>query len=208
VNREQQTPEQPPRSEEPSGPEPVEPLVTLPRWVGVAIGVILVAMAGLAVYTGLRYRGASLGKVLVHRPARPLAPAAGGVPGEPEPGASRVMPGDSGAGIPEANPPVSTSPPLQIKGEGKEIIGTRRLSVRRGVLFKVVPDDALVYVNNVAIGPVKQFNTADEVYEFPAEGSYSIRIVAPGYRGAEFVVNSDANAKDDVATIEARLPRE
>ena len=28
----------------------------MPRWVPVLIGVILVVMAGLAVYTGLRYR--------------------------------------------------------------------------------------------------------------------------------------------------------
>ena len=45
-----------------------DPGTPMPRWVPVIIGVMLVVMAGLAVYTGLRYRNDG---TLDHRSVRP-----------------------------------------------------------------------------------------------------------------------------------------
>ena len=196
------------RSAEPAE-EPGPPTAKLPGWVAPAIGVALVLMGALAVYTGMRYRGAGLGKDLIpervierRRPAiQPSTP-----PGEPEPGASRQ--GISGGQTPQANPITSTSPRLQIKSEGSGLVGSSRLNARRGVMFQIVPSDAVVYINNLAIGSAKQFSTSDEVYDFPDEGSFTIRLVAPGYREAEYIVNSDANAKDEVAIVSTKLQKE
>ncbi|HVT04793.1 MAG TPA: hypothetical protein VHL58_15625 [Thermoanaerobaculia bacterium] len=195
------------------GVEPAEeqgpPAAKLPGWVAPAIGVALVLMAALAIYTGMRYRGAGLGRQLIPErvlerrrpPVQPSTP-----PGEPEPGASRQ--GISGGVTPQANPITATAPRMQIKNEGSGLIGSSRLNARRGVRFQVVPSDAVVYVNNVAIGSAKQFSTSDEVYDFPDEGSFTIRLVAPGYREAEYIVNADASAPDELATISTRLQKE
>jgi len=185
------------------------PPVKMPGWVAPAIGITLVVMGALAVYTGLKYRGAGLGKELITEPAiqrrrPPIQPSA--PPGEPEPGASRQ--GISGGQTPQANPVTGTSPRMQIKNEAGGLVGSTRLNARRGVLFQVIPSDAVIYVNNLAIGPAKQFSTPDEVYDFPDEGSFTIRLVAPGYREAEYIVNSGANAPDEIATISTKLQKE
>ena len=67
-------------------PRPPEETPLMPRWVPAAIGVVLVAMAALAVYTGLRYREPTLanGVVKSRRPVRAMT-SGGGPPGEPEP---------------------------------------------------------------------------------------------------------------------------
>ena len=49
----------------------------LPRWVPALIGAVLVIIAGLAVYTGLRYRNPTLGDGII-RPKRPGPAATGG----------------------------------------------------------------------------------------------------------------------------------
>ena len=74
-------------------------------------------------------------------------------------------------------------------------------------MTNVVPDDAVVYVNGVAIGEAKQFNNVDKVYDFPAEGSYTVRLVAPGYKEAQYVITASDNATLEVARIDARLQR-
>src|SRR5437660_10004961 len=86
-------------TEEPHRPPDETP--AMPRWVPGVIGVVLVAMAALAVYTGLRYRTPTLanGVVKSRRPARAMTGGAG-PPGEPEPGASLVVPGDAADNAP------------------------------------------------------------------------------------------------------------
>ena len=71
----------------------------------------------------------------------------------------------------------------------------------------LVPDDAMIYINDLPIGEAKQFNTPDEVYDFPAPGSYTVRVVAPGYKERVFVVTAAENAQDEVARIDVRLAR-
>ena len=163
---------------------------SLPSWVPTSIGVVLVIMAALAVYTGLRYRNPTLANGIIKTRRPPRAMTGGGPPGEPEPGASLVFPEN----YPTAEPGTLT--------------GAAVMTARRGLITNVRPDDAMVYVNGVLIGQAKQFNTADEVYDFPAPGAYTIRLVAPGYREAQFVVNASDNAPSEIARLDVKLQRQ
>src|SRR5436190_18639758 len=78
--------------------EPEAP--ALPPWVPVAIGVILVAFAALAVFTGLRYHDDAT--ILAHEHPHPTNTFAV-PPGEPGAGASLVLHGESGDNTPAAN---------------------------------------------------------------------------------------------------------
>ena len=180
----------------------------LPRWVPALIGVVLVILAALAVYTGLRYRNPTLADGII-RPKRPNTAATGeGPPGEPGPGASLVFPGESGDNAPTASNAVTGRARATISGGGTGGVSTAvRLWARRGMLANVVPDDAMIYINDLPIGEAKQFNTPDEVYDFPAPGSYTVRIVAPGYKDRVFVVTAADNAQDEVARIDVKLTR-
>jgi hypothetical protein len=160
----------------------------LPSWVPTSIGIILVIMAALAVYTGLRYRNPTLANGIIKTRRPPRAMTGGGPPGEPEPGASLVFP---------ENSPTA---------ESGTVSGA--IAARRGLITNVVPDDAMVYVNGVLIGQAKQFNTADEVYDFPAPGAYTIRLVAPGYKVAQYVVSASDNAPLEIARIDVKLRRQ
>ncbi|MGA7615317.1 MAG: hypothetical protein WBX15_09055 [Thermoanaerobaculia bacterium] len=192
--------------EEPAG-------ATLPRWVPVLIGIILVAMAGLAVFTGWRYRGSRVRPQtfvdLVHPSPRPAKVIEGGPPGEPEPGASRVAHGAAGADTPVAGP-LDTAPRSRVTLEGggaAGILPTIRISARRGMVLDVEPADALVWVNGGLIGPATQFHKPDESYDFPEEGSYTIRITAPGYQDVEYAVNVSSAAREEVAEISIQLEK-
>ena len=176
--------EEPPREHHHA---PQEPLA-LPGWVPTLIGAILVIMAGLAVYTGIRYRNPTLANGIIKRRAAPRAITNAGAPGEPEPGGSLVFPGSSA----DANDATV----------GHNVV---RMSARRGLITNVIPDDAMIYVNNLAIGQAKQFNTMDEVYDFPNPGSYTIRIVAPGFKERQFIVVADENSKNEIVRIDAKL---
>jgi hypothetical protein len=198
--------ELPPRN---SNPHPVEhpPAAdesTLPRWVPVLIGAVLVAMAGLAVFTGLRYRNNAL-STIVRPPHRIQQPGSVAPPGEPEAGASLIFPGLS---APAAHPPVTGVSRAIVTGTGGAINATVRIWARRGMLLNVVPDGAVVYVNEVAVGQARQFNTPDEIYDFPAAGSYNVRLVAPGYKDRAFVVTASETAKSEIARIDARLEKQ
>src|SRR5438034_6544051 len=109
----------------------------LPSWVPTVIGIVLVLMAGLAVYTGLRFRNPTLANGIIKSRRPPRAMTGGGPPGEPEPGASLVFPENA----PTAGPPA--------------VVGAQQLTARRGMITNVLPDDAMVYVNGVAIGEVR-----------------------------------------------------
>jgi len=161
----------------------------LPPWVPTLIGIVLVVMAGLAVYTGLRFRNPTLANGIIKARHPPRAMTGGGPPGEPEPGASLVFPENS----PTAG--------------GPTVAGAQQMTARRGLITNVIPDDAMVFVNGVAIGEARQFNTIDKVYDFPAEGSYTIRLSAPGYKDAQFVVTASENAQLEIARIDVRLTR-
>jgi hypothetical protein len=180
---------------------------SMPRWVPTTIGVVLVAMAGLAVYTGIRYRTPTLsnGPVKSRRPAR--AATGVGAPGEPEPGSSLVFPGDAADNTPAAREPVPGHARAEITGTGHGITATSRLWARRGMITKVVPDDAMIAVNDLVIGQARQFDTMDEVYDFPAPGSYTIHISAPGYKDQQFVVTVAENAEDEIARLNVKLLR-
>lgn len=182
----------------------------MPRWVPVAIGVVLVVMAALAIYTGMRYRNETLVDLVRNggkAPARTTnAPAP---PGEPEAGASLVIPGHSGENVPAANEPVAAgSPRAVITGGPGGVAATVRIWARRGVMLHVQPADTMVYVNEMPIGEAKQFDTLDEVYDFAQPGSYTVRLVAPGYREKQYVVTAAEDAAEDIARITARLDRQ
>jgi hypothetical protein len=186
--------------------EPDEP--RLPSWVPTLIGVVLVALAALAVYTGVRYRNPALADGIIRGRPAPNASQGGGPPGEPGPGASLVFPGDSGDNAPTASDAVSGRARATISGGGAAGVSSAvRLWARRGMTTNVVPDDAMIYVNDLAIGEAKQFNTADEVYDFPAPGSYTVRIIAPGYKERQFVVTAAENAQEEIARIDVKLAR-
>ena len=73
------------------------------------------------------------------------------------------------------------------------------------MILNVLPDDAMVFVNGLAIGEARQFNTMDKLYDFPAAGSYTIRIVAPGYKERQFVITAADDAVQEIARIDAKL---
>lgn len=193
-------PGEPPRERHPHGEEAL-----MPAWVPALIGVVLVAMAGLAVYTGLRYRNPTLagGIIKARRAARPITNI--GAPGEPEPGASLVLPGDAADNTPAARESVTGRARAEITGTGQSISSTVRMWARRGLMTNVVPPDAIVSVNDVMIGQASQFNSPDEVYDFAAPGSYTVRISAPGYRDQQFIVTVAENAKAEIAKLDVKL---
>jgi hypothetical protein len=179
----------------------------MPAWVPAVIGVVLVAMAALAVYTGIRYRTPALANA-VTKPRQPARVTAGGSgpPGEPEPGASLIFPGDAD-NTPTAHEAVSGSARAEISGTGNGITSVVRIWARRGMILNVVPDDAMVAVNDLVIGQAKQFSTMDEVYDFPAPGSYTIHISAPGYKDQRFVVTAAGDAKLEIARLDVKLEK-
>jgi len=196
--------EQPPRVHEPHEP-PQPPL--MPRWIPILIGIVLVAMAALAVVTGLRFRDTSLvGMVKPRKPSRMITTAA--PPGEPEAGASLMFPGESGDNAPVAHEPATGPSHAVVSGGKGGVSSTVRLWARRGMTTHVVPGDALVYVNDVAIGQADQFNSENEIYDFPAAGSYTVRIVAQGYRERAYVVTASDEAKAEIAAIDVKLDKQ
>jgi hypothetical protein len=180
---------------------------SMPRWVPTVIGVVLVVMAALAVYTGIRYRTPTLANGIVksRHPARAMTGA--GPPGEPEPGSSLVFPGDAADNTPTASEAVTGHARAEITGTGHGITSTVRIWARRGLITKVIPEDAMVSVNDLVIGQAKQFDTMDEVYDFPAPGSYTIHISAPGYKDQQFIVTVAENAKEEIARLDVKLQR-
>ena len=189
--------EVPPPTEEAPPPE-AEPL---PQWIPVLIGAVLVALAGLALFTGLRYRQNTLVSIVHPRRAVPLSntPAP---PGEPEAGASLIFDGNA----PDAHPPVAAGQSRAIvTGTGNAVESNVLIHARRGMTMNIVPDDAVIYVNDVAIGQAKQF--ANQAYEFATPGSYVIRVIAPGFRDRTFTVTVAENAPNEIARIEAKLAK-
>ena len=179
----------------------------LPRWIPAVIGSVLVLIAALAVYTGIRYRNPTLAEGIIRSRKPPRAMTHGGPPGEPGPGASLVFPGESGDNAPVARQPATGRARAQITGDAAGISATVRLWARRGMVTNVVPDDAMIYLNDLAIGEARQFNTADEIYDFPAPGSYSVRVIAPGYREQQFVITASETAAAEIARIDVKLVR-
>ncbi len=194
--------ETPPDSQEPE----MEPL---PKWVAAAIGAVLVVMAGLAVYTGMRYRESSAFTSIVKPRRSPVPAPTPAPPGEPQPGASLVYPGDDASNTPNANAPLPGRSRADISGGGTGGLQTTlRLTARRGMMLKVTPPEAMVYVNDLAIGTAQQFSTQDQVYDFPQPGSYTIRISAQGFRDRQFIVTVADSAKTEVVKLEANLVKE
>jgi hypothetical protein len=172
----------------------------MPRWVPVLIGVVLVVIGALAVWTGIRYRHPTLANdIKSRRPARPMTGA--GPPGELEPGGSLMFPGES----PTASAPIAGRSRIEVSGGGTQgISAVVRMWARRGMTLNVTPDDAIVYVNDTAIGQASQWTG---VYEFAQPGSYTVRLDAPGYKEKMFVVTAAENAKDEIAVINAKLEK-
>ena len=191
--------------EQRSGEEPLpehEP-PPMPRWVPLLIGAVLVAIAALAVYTGTRYRNKPDDRPVEFKPAasRPAAEYGGGAPGEPQAGASRILHGDSGEHAPAADPMDPGRSRVTIAGGREGVTAVVRYSARRGVSFQTQPPDALIYVNDHEIGPANQFAGPDEIYEFPEQGKFTVRIAAPGFVDSILVVNADPAAPVEVVRV-------
>jgi hypothetical protein len=172
----------------------------MPRWVPVAIGVVLVTMAALAVLTGLRYRDPTF--VIKPRADQPRS-SAPAPPGEPEAGASLVS-----SGVPAANEPVSSGSRAEVTGGPGGVSAVVKMWARRGMKITAPPNDALVYINDMAVGTASQFDSDDEIYDFAAPGSYTVKLVAPGHKERSFIVTASDNAKDEVADIKVKLEKE
>lgn len=189
-------------SDEQLGPEhdPLPPPVKMPVWVSVAIGVVLVAMAGLAAWTGLRSRDVPFWQ---SAPGATAARTSASVPGEPEPGASRVMhDGQVRAGATDPDQRAAAV----IRGDARSIERTVRLQARRGLTIDVQPASAVVYVNDKLIGEAGQFRVSEQAWEFgePA-GTYRVAIVAPGFRTLQFEVVASQSAPAELAAITGTL---
>lgn len=175
----------------------------MPRWVPILIGVVLVTMAALAIYTGLRYRDE--GTLTAQVKPRRVERATSAPPGEPEAGASLVMHGNGDDTTPSANEPVAGSARAVISGGPAGVEATVRIWARRGMLLQVTPPESMVYVNDTLVGHANQFDTENEIYDFPAPGSYTIRVVAPSNKQKTYVVTAADDAKQEVAHIKAEL---
>ena len=176
----------------------------MPRWVPVLIGVVLVAIAALAVYTGLRSRNDDT--ILAHvPPQRQRGSNAAAPPGEPGAGESLVLHGTAGDNAPVANEPVQGQSRTVVTGGPGGVTSTVRVWARRGMVLNVLPEDTLVYVNDMPIGQVSQLNTMDEAYEFAAAGSYTVKLISPGGAEKTYVVTASEDAKEDVARISTDL---
>lgn len=193
-----------------AGPPEDAPL-ELPRWVAPAIGLVLVLIAAIAVWTGFRPRTRPEATFVITEPARGAAAQredSGGAPGDPEPGASRVVQSDSGGAVPSAQPlPEGELPRATIAGNEMGVTPTTNLEVRRGIAFDSDRADAVVYVNELLIGDAGQFAAKDQPYEFAQEGTFTVRVVAADGTEARFVVVATAAAETDVAVIRVRLAR-
>jgi len=183
----------------PDDEEPPPP--PLPKWIPILIGVILVALGILAVATGVRYR--QQGTIVnIVRPKRVPQSNSPAPPGEPEAGASLIFDGNA----PTAHPAVAGRARATITGSGNTIESNVHITARRGMTTAVTPDDALVYVNDLLAGQAKQFAT--QPYEFASPGSYTVRIVAPGYADRVYTVTVAENGGAEVARIQARLNKQ
>jgi hypothetical protein len=175
----------------------------MPRWIPVLIGLLLVALASLVVYTGLRPGQDDSLTAHVHpRHEGTMTPAP---PGEPGAGASLVFHGESGENTPEASVPVTGDARAEVSGGPGGVTSTLRFWARRGMVLNVLPGDSMVYVNNLPIGQASQFNTMDEVYDFAEPGSYTVKIVAPDGAEKTFIVTAGDDAKQEVARISAKF---
>ena len=177
----------------------------MPRWVPIAIGVVLITLAALAVVTGLRYRDQTLVRIVQSR-QRPIRATAPAPPGEPEPGASLLFPGDA-SNVPAAREPAEGQSHADITGGPGGVSNVIRLSARRGLRTNITPPDAIVYVNDIAIGQANQFDSEDEEYDFAAPGSYMVRLVAPGYKERLFLVTAADDASEEVARLDVKLTK-
>jgi hypothetical protein len=180
---------------------PHEPASVMPRWVPVLIGLVLVIIAALAVFTGLRNRDKDT--ILAHvRPktSRDVAttPAP---PGEPGAGDSLVLHSDA----PQANQPVRGQSRAVVTGGPGGVTAVSRIWARRAMVLDVLPADTMVYVNEMPIGQVSQLNTMDEAYEFAAPGSYTVKLVTPSGVEKTYIVTASEDAQQDVARITAKL---
>jgi hypothetical protein len=200
---ETEVPPEPANSDEDDLPEPMK----MPPWVPIAIALILIVMASLAIWTGLHYRDQPFAHQLTRTSSRAAQQV--GPPGEPEPGASRIQHGQYGETVPSPNAMTDEASKVQISGGGATpLTQVIRLQASRGLLVDIVPEDAVVYVNNQAIGSAKQFSTADDLYEFADQGSFDVRISAPGYRDLQYVIASSPTASEEVAVIRAAMVKE
>ncbi|HEX7154780.1 MAG TPA: hypothetical protein VF618_25075 [Thermoanaerobaculia bacterium] len=191
-----ETPELPP----PSPPDDDGPPAVMPRWVPILIGTVLVIIAGFAVFTGLRYRDNTL-TGLIRGDDPPRRPTRATHPGEQEPGGSLMS--DT---TPAAHPPVAGSARAVVSGGPQGVSATVRIWASRGMIFDVTPKDAAIYVNDVAMGQVSQFDSPDEVYDFPQPGSYNVRVVAPGIAAERhFIVTAADDAPNELARIQAKF---
>lgn len=177
----------------------------MPRWVPLLIGIVLVGMAGLAVYTGLSDRDKNT--ILDHVRPRPAQHAGDtpAPPGEPGAGSSLVLHGDSGENAPAANEAVEGRARAVITGTKDGVSAVVRIWARRGMVLSVVPETTMVYVNDLPIGQASQFNTMDEAYEFAAPGSYTVKLVPPAGPERTYIVTSADDAAQDVAMIKVAL---
>ena len=177
----------------------------MPRWVPVLIGIVLVLIAALAIFTGLRSRDDDtlLSQV---RPQKQRGANTPAPPGEPGAGASLVLHGESGENTPEANEPVRGTARAVVSGGPGGVTTSVRAWARRGMVLNVLPEDTSVFVNDMPIGQVAQFNTMDEAYEFAAAGSYNVKLVAPDGKEKSYVVTAADDAPQDVARISLTLP--
>ena len=106
---------------------------------------------------------------------------------------------------PAANAPVEGQARAVISGGKGGVTSVVRIWARRGMVLNVLPDDTVVYVNDVPIGQVSQINTMDEAYEFAAPGSYTVKLVAPNGAEKTYVVTASEDAKQDVARISTKM---
>lgn len=190
-----------------------EPPLELPAWVAPAIGIVLVAIAAMAVWTGFRPRSRTEPRYVITQPQLPAAATgmkedSGGAPGDPGPGASSVVQNETGGAVPLAEPlPEGELPRDAIRGDAGGVVPTSNYEVRRGIAFACDRPEATVFVNDLPMGEAGQYSSKEQPYEFSEEGSFNVRVVAKDGAEARFTVVASAGAQTDVELIRVRLAK-
>ena len=81
---------------------------------------------------------------------------------------------------------------------------------RRGAEFNVTPPQALVTVDETAIGQADNddHSRGDKKYVFSQPGKHYVKLSAPGFRTTWIAIMVDSKATEEFADVDTRLPQQ
>ncbi|MBZ5588289.1 MAG: protein kinase [Acidobacteriia bacterium] len=115
----------------------------------------------------------------------------------------------TGAQTPSAVPPQAVAVPA---GQGGIAVPSvvAIFYCRRGAEFNVTPPQALVTVDETAIGQADNddHSRGDKKYVFSQPGKHYVKLSAPGFRTTWIAIMVDSKATEEFADVDTRLPQQ